>query len=146
MNNSSPRDLDPLVHGLSAYDTCCSNFVSHLSSLIEHECHDIFVVSNSDNRLDHKLPTSRYSCSAGAIIGVLPTNAGILLVNADNILHWHSITRVSREDRAQVMDCSKTIASELQVVSHGTCTGVTQVEGCFLMEWWSRVGIWNIHI
>ena len=146
MNNSSPQDLDPLVHRLSAYNTCCSNLVSYLGSLIEHERHDILVISNSDDRLDHKFPASRYSCSAGAIISVLPTNAGILLVNADNILHWHNVTRVSRKDRAQVMDCSKTIAAELQVVSHRTCTSVTQVEGCFPMEWRSRVGIWNIHI
>jgi hypothetical protein len=59
--------------------------------------------------LENKLPGSDNSSSTGAIVGVFPANASILLVQTDNVGHLQWVSLVVVQDCAQVLDSPKTI-------------------------------------
>ncbi len=44
------------------------------------------------------------------------------------------------------MDRAEAVAAELQIVGHGACTSVAEVEGCFLVKWWARICIGDVHV
>lgn len=44
------------------------------------------------------------------------------------------------------MDGSETITSQLQVVSHDTCTSISKIECCLLVVWVARVSVRDVHI
>ena len=89
VDNGSPWYVDPFVDGLGADDAGCSDLVGQLAGLIEHEGHDVFIVGDCDDGLDDEFPTANNRCSASSIVGVLPANASVLLMDADDIFHWH---------------------------------------------------------
>ena len=89
VDDGSPWYLDAFVNGLSADDAGRSDLVGQLARLIEHESHDVLIVGDCDDGLDDEFPTSNNSCSAGSVVGVLPANASVLLVDADYVVHGH---------------------------------------------------------
>lgn len=89
VNDGSPWHFDPFVDGLGADDAGRSDLVGQLSCLVEHEGHDVLVVGDCDDGLDDKFPASDDSCSAGSVVGVLPANASVLLMDTDYIFHGH---------------------------------------------------------
>ena len=89
VDDGPPWYFDPFVDGLSADDASGSDLVGHLACLVEHEGHDVFVVGDCNDGLDNQLPASNNSCSAGSVVGVLPANAGVLLMDTDYIFHGH---------------------------------------------------------
>lgn len=89
VDDGAPWYFDALVDGLGADDAGGSDLVGHLAGLVEHEGHDVFVVGDCDDGLDNQLPASYNGCSAGSVVGVLPANAGVLLMNTDYVFHGH---------------------------------------------------------
>lgn len=89
VDDGAPWYFDAFVYGLGADDAGGSDLVGHLPGLVEHKSHDVFVIGDCDDGLDNQLPASYNSCSAGSVVGVLPANAGILLMNTDYVFHRH---------------------------------------------------------
>ena len=92
VDDGAPGYFDALVDGLGADDAGGSDLVGHLAGLVEHEGHDVFVIGDCDDGLDDQLPASYNGCSAGSVVGVLPANAGVLLVNTDYVFHGHGLS------------------------------------------------------
>ena len=93
VDDGAPRDVDAFVDGLGADDARGADLVGQLAGLVEHEGHDVFVVGDRDDGLDDEFPAANDGCPAGAIIGVLPADAGVLLMDADYVFHgqWLSL-------------------------------------------------------
>lgn len=85
MHNGAPGNLEAFVDGLCGKNSGRADLISELAGLIEHECHDVLVVGDGDDRLEHELAVANNSCSTGAVVGMLPANTAVLLVNADDI-------------------------------------------------------------
>lgn len=95
VDDGAPWYFDALVDGLGADDAGRSDLVGQLAGLVEHEGHDILVVGDCDDGLNDEFPASDNSCSAGPVVGVLPANAGVLLMDTDYILHGHWLSVVA---------------------------------------------------
>ena len=104
VDDGSPRDFDAFVDGLGADDAGRPDLVGHLAGLVEHEGHDVFIVGDRDDGLDDEFPTSDNSCPAGSVVGVLPANAGVLLMDTDYIFHGHWLSVRGCQDSAQIVD------------------------------------------
>lgn len=89
VDDCAPWYFDAFVNGLGADDAGCSDLVGELARLVEHEGHDVFVVGDGDDGLEDQLPASNDGCSAGSVVGVLPADAGVLLMDADYIFHGY---------------------------------------------------------
>lgn len=96
VDDGAPGDFDVFVDGLGADDAGGSDLVGHLACLVEHEGHDVLVIGDCDDGLDDQLPASYNSCSAGSVVGVLPANAGVLLMNTDYVFHGHWLSFAGR--------------------------------------------------
>ena len=88
VDDGAPGDGDAGVDGLGAEDAGGADLVGELAGLVEHEGHDVFVVGDGDDGLNDEFAAAYHGCAAGAVIGVFPAYAGILLVDADDIFHW----------------------------------------------------------
>ena len=129
MDDCAPRDFDTLIDGLGAEDTGGTNFVDYISRLVEHESEDVFVVRDGDDGLNYKLSVPYNSSPSCSVVGVLPADASILLVNAHHILHGRWLSFVIRQDSTEIVDGTKTIAAQLQIVGHHPCASISEVEG-----------------
>ncbi len=89
VDDGSPWHFDAFVNGLSADDAGRSDLVGQLACLIEHESHDVFIISNCDDGLDDEFPTSSNSCSASSVVGMFPADASVLLMDTNYVLHGH---------------------------------------------------------
>lgn len=77
MNDSSPGYLNSIVNRLRGKNSCSADLVRELAGLVEHEGHDVFVVRDSNNGLQDKLPIANNGRSACTIVGMFPTNAPV---------------------------------------------------------------------
>lgn len=146
VDDGAPGDLDAVVDGLGADDAGRSDLVRQLTRLVEHEGHDVFVVGDGDDGLDDEFSAADDGCFAGAVVGVLPADAGVLLVDTDYVLHGHWLPLVARYDSAQVVDRAQAVAAQFQVVRHGARTGVAEIKGRFLVERCPGVTVGDVHI
>lgn len=113
MDDCTPRDLETFVDGLCAEDACGSDFIDDVSGLVEHESEDILVVGHGDDGLNYKLSVPYHSGSSSPVVGVLPADASILLVNANNIIHGYWLSFVVRQNSAEIMNGTKAVAAKL---------------------------------
>ena len=146
VDDGAPGDGEAGVDGLGAEDAGGTDFVDEVAGLVEHEGEDVFVVGDGDDALDDELAVAHDGGSAGAVVGVLPADAGVLFVHAHDVLHGRGFSFVVREDGAEVVDRAETVAAKFQVVGHYSCSGISEVEGCFSVERRSWIGVWNVHI
>lgn len=146
MNNGSPRDLNTLIDGLGGEDTGGANLVDDLASLVKHECKNVFVVGHSDDRLQNKFTVANDRSTTGTVVGMLPANTSILLMDTHAVGHFHSFTLVVRDDSREVVDRAKAVASKLQVVGHDSRTDITEVESSLLVVGVAWVGVRNVHV
>ena len=96
VDDGAPWYFNTFVDGLGTDDPGGSDLVGQLTGLVEHEGHDVFVVSNGYDGLDDQFPTANDGCSAGSVVGVLPTDAGVLLMDTDYVFHGHRLSLVGR--------------------------------------------------
>ena len=104
MHDCAPGDVDAFVNGLRAEDAGCASFVLDLAGLVEDEGEDVFVIGDCDDGLDHELAVAGHGSSACAVVGVLPADSIVLLVNANDVVHWHGVTIGVAEDGVEVVD------------------------------------------
>ena len=112
MDDGAPGDVDALVDGLRAEDAGRAGFVLDLAGLVEDEGEDVLVVGDRDDGLHHELPVPRHGGSAGTVVCVLPAYARVLLVDADDIIHWHWIAVGVAKDGVEVVDGSEAVAAQ----------------------------------
>ena len=67
------------------YNTGGAGFDDDTAGLVELVGENVLIIRKSNDELDHKLAATSHDCPAGAPIGVLPVDAVVLLVNADDI-------------------------------------------------------------
>lgn len=94
VHNGTPRDLDSLVDWLGGKDTGGADFVRNLTGLVEHECQDVLVVCNSNDGLQDQLSVPHNTGTPGSVVGVLPANTAVLLMNANAVWHLDRLTLV----------------------------------------------------
>ena len=104
VDDGAPGNVDAVVDGLRADDACGADLVRQLASLVEHKGQDVFVVGDCDDGLDDEFPAANDGRSARAVVGVLPADAGVLLVDADHVLHEHWLSLVGCQDGVQIVD------------------------------------------
>ena len=146
MDNCTPGNVDTFVDRLRADDAGGTDFVGELAGLIEDEGHNVFVVGDGDDGLDNKFAAANDCCVTSTVIGVLPTDAGILLMDANDIWHWHWFTFVSRKNGIQIVNRAQAITAELEIVCHGSSPSITKIKSCLSMKRRPRVRIGNIQV
>ncbi len=146
VDNGAPGDGDAWVNGLGVEDAGGADFVDELAGLIEHKGHDIFVVRDSDNGLDDEFAVAYYSSTTGVVVGVLPTYARILLMNAHDVFHWQGFAMFIVQDCVQIVDGAEAVTTELEIISRNASAHIAEVEGCFSVEWGPRISVWNVHV
>ena len=114
--------------------------------MVEHEGQDVLVVGNGDDALQNELAVADDSSTASSVVGVLPTNTTILLMDADDIGHFLNSALVVGQGCREVLNGTETVTSKLQVVGHDTCTNITKIEGSLLVEGVTRIAVRNRHV
>jgi hypothetical protein len=89
----------------------CSHFVVDRAGLIELESKDILIVSNCDYCLENEESRSSYNCHFGSIVGVLPEDAVINFMTADNIRNFDRISGTGMIILINILDVAKTVTS-----------------------------------
>lgn len=116
-NASSPRNLGLLVNGLSGEDTSSSGLEGDLSVLVKDPGKDVLVVGNSDDLLKNKLSLADDDRLTGSVVGVLPLDALVDLVDADGV-GTRSRGSVSSDNAAvDVLNDTKAVAPNCRNVS-----------------------------
>ena len=88
VDHGAPGDADGVevvVDGLGGEDAGGADFVGHFASLVEHESHDVLVVTDSDDGLEDEFAAADDGGTTSAVIGVLPTDACVLFVNTNGV-------------------------------------------------------------
>lgn len=135
-----------VVNRLCRQNTGGADFVDDFTGLVEHECQDIFVVGHGDDGLQDQLARSHHGRTTGAIVGVLPANPAVLLVDADAVLEWNGRTLVVGDDGTQVLNVAQAITAQFEIVGHGASTGIAEVECRLLVVRVTGVAVGNVHI
>lgn len=113
----SPRNLGLLVNGLGGEDTSGAGLKRDLSVLVEDPGKDILVVGNSDDLLKDKLSLADDDRLAGSVVGVLPLDALVDLMDADGV-GTGSRGSVSSDNAAvDVLDDTKAVTADYRNVS-----------------------------
>lgn len=128
VNNGTPGNVDAFIDRLSGKNTRGADFISEFTGLIEHEGHDVFVVGNGDDALENEFTVARDCGTASTVVCVLPANAVVLFVDADNIGHVDRSTRIISKNAGEVMNRAKAVAAELEVVRHVASADITEIE------------------
>lgn len=142
-NHITPVSGLALVDIDYGHDAGSSSFDHNAARLIELKGKDVLVVGKGDDELNDKFAATCQNCSARAPIGMLPVDAVVLFVNADDVGSYLSVTVSPYDHAVKILDDTETITPELQIVSTMTKTTITEVEGLFTVEGWSWVGIGN---
>ena len=87
VDDGTPGDGDAGVDGLRADDSRGADFIAEFASLVEDEGEDVFVVGHCDDGLQDEFAGARDGGPVGAVVGVFPANPGVLLVDADDVVH-----------------------------------------------------------
>lgn len=135
-----------VVDRLSRQDTGSSYFICNLTSLVEEEHQDVLIIRDSNDGLKHQFSRPDDCSTASTVVGVLPTDAGILLVNADTVFLRLRPTLIIGDDSAEILNASEAIAAKLKIIGCSAGSSITQVKGSFLEEGMTRVCIRNIHV
>lgn len=84
-NTGAPGYLGIFVDWLGRENTRSTGFEGEFSRLIEVPHENIFIVGHGDDRLQDKLPLSHYRCLSSSVVGMLPLDAVINLMDANSI-------------------------------------------------------------
>ena len=146
VDDGAPGDGDAFVDGLGGEDAGGADLVGQFAGLVEDEGEDVFVVGDGDDGLQDELAGARDGRQVGAVVGVFPADAGVLLVHAHDVLHRQGLALVIRNESRDVVDAAQTVAAQSEVVGHDAGTGVAQVKGGFAMEGGSGIAVRDVHV
>lgn len=134
------------VERLGGQDTRCPDFVRDVTGLVEDEGEDVLVVADRQDRLEDELAVADDDGAVGAVVGVLPEETRVLLVDADDVGGVDGLAFGVAENRGDVVDTAEAVAAELEVVGCQTSTDVTQVKGTLAVERVARVTVRDGHV
>ena len=146
VDDGAPGDGGVGVDGLRGDDAGGADFVGEFAVLGEDEGEDILVVGDGDDGLEDELAGARDGSQARAVVGVFPADAGVLFVDADDVVHWEGVARVVGDEGREVVDAAQAVAAEFEVVGHDAGAGVAEVEGGFAVEGGAGVGVGDVHV
>ena len=146
VDDGAEGDGEAFIDGLCGEDTGGADFVGELAGLVEDEGEDVLVVGDGDDGLDYELTVAHDGGAPGAVVGVLPPDAAVLLVDADYVVHGQGLAGGVVQDRADIVDGAEAVASELEVVCHDTGSGIAKIEGRLLVIGVAGVGVWDVHV
>lgn len=146
VDDGAPGDGDVGVDGLGGDDARGADFVGEFAGLVEDEGEDVFVVGDGDDGLEDEFAGARDGRCAGAVVGVFPADASVLLVDADDVVHGERLAFVVGEEARKVVDAAEAVAAKFEIVGHDACTSVAEVEGRLAVEGGTRVGVRDVHV
>ncbi|KIH93155.1 hypothetical protein SPBR_02543 [Sporothrix brasiliensis 5110] len=134
------------VDRLRRHDARGADLVGDVAGQVEHPGQDVLVVGHGQNRLQHELALPHHDGAVRAVVGVLPGDAGVLLVHADDV--GHGVRRAARvgHHAVHVVDGAEAVAAQLQVVGHDAGARVAEVKGLLLVERVARVRVGDGHV
>ena len=100
-----------VVNGLGGEDASGAGFVAEFADLVEDVGEDVFVVGDCDDGLEDEFAVASDCCAAGSIVGMFPTNAAVLFVDADAVFKRNGVAFVVGDCGADVLDVAETIAA-----------------------------------
>lgn len=112
-----------------------------MSYLIELVVEHIFVVRQRDDKLHDQLSSPRDDCPTRPPVGVLPADAVVLLVHADDVGCDFALAVGAGDDAVQVLDHAQAVTAELEVVRAVPEAAVAEVERLLAVEGCARVGV-----
>lgn len=115
--------------------------MGRLAYLIEFVVEHILIVCQRNDELHDQLTSPGDDSAASPPVGVLPADAIVLLMDTDDVGGDLTFTVRSSNDAIKVLDYTKAVASELEVVGAVSKTTITKVEGLFAVERGARVGV-----
>ncbi|RDL38691.1 uncharacterized protein BP5553_03031 [Venustampulla echinocandica] len=144
---SRPRHLAPVrvVDGDRGQDARGPHLQLEAARLVEHPREDIFVVGQRAHHLRHQLPVPHHGRLVVAVVGVLVQDAGVLLVEADDILQLDRVAARVGAVAIEVLDVAETIAAQAELVRRDTQPNIAHVKRLLPVERLARVSIGNRH-
>ena len=112
------------VDGGGGEDSRGAGFVAYVAGGVEDEGEDVLVVGDGEDGLQHELAVADDDGPVGAVVGVLPEDAGVLLVHADDVGHGRWLAGAIGEDAGDVVYGAEAVAAEREVVGHDAGAGV----------------------
>lgn len=82
-----------------------------MAYLVEFVVEDVLVVGKGDDELNNQLSSSGHDGTSGPPVGVLPADAVVLLVDADDVGCDLSLAVRSRHDTVKVFNHAQAIAA-----------------------------------
>jgi hypothetical protein len=157
-------EMAPARLSLYCTEVCKNKSQSRRINIVETYVEHVFVVGESNDELNNELSlTSGYS-TVGHPVGVLPANAVILLVEADDLGSLLCLTSSVYKNAVKVLlyllacdlldvneivswqthlDDAQAVASKVQLVDCMSNATVSKIECLLPVERRSRVGIWD---
>lgn len=145
-HNGSPWHCDILVNWHGGQDTSSSDLNVNGTIVDEFQVDSIFVVGHSGNSLNNKFTLSGNHGILCSVVDVLVQDSRILFMQTNG--RWQDLWLTSSVggSSVQVLDHTKTVTAETQLVSVDTKATVTQVESLLSVVWSSWVTIWHSHL
>lgn len=112
-----------------------------MSYLIELVVEHILVIRQRDDELHNQLSSPCHHGASSPPIGVLPADAIVLLMDANDIRSDFALAIRAGDHTVEVLDHAETVAAELQIVSAVPEAAVAEIEGLLAVEGGARVSV-----
>ena len=107
-------DLSILVDGLRRQNTGGAGLEADLAGLVKDPGEDVLVVGDGDDLLENELALAHDSGVLGAVVGVLPLDALVDLVDADGVGLLPGLAVLGHAVSGQVLDDTKAVAADYE--------------------------------
>lgn len=145
-NNRPPRNLEALADRHGRNNAGRSHVDVEVGGLVQDEGEDVLVVSHSRGALDDELAVSNDGRLVVAEVGVLPSDAIVNLVHADDIRHDDGLAVAGNPDAAEVGNVAETIAAQAQTVGREAKARVAQIKRLLPVVRRARIAVGNRHL
>ena len=167
-NAGAEGDVDVLVDGLGGEDSSGAGLEGDLTGLVEDPGEDVLVVCDGDDLLEDELTLAHDRGVLGAVVGVLPLDALVNLVDADGVWLLDGLAVEADAPTAEILDHAETVAADLagglagvrlesekkrqdkrltsQVVRGDAGADVAQIKGTLAVDGVARVAVGDEHL
>lgn len=128
-----------IVDGHGGENASCTNLEFDATGLVKNPSEDVFIIGYGANHLDDELAVANYRGGVGAVVCVFMEQAGILLMETDDILQQNWITFGICPVPIEILDVTKAIAAKGQLVGGISKANIADIESLFSMIRSTRV-------